>query len=235
MQIDLSNQGLYDFPREYCFKKGVVSLILENNNLTNLPKEIVNLRNLEKLNLLNNNITFEFHQEKWIQQLQEKGCLIYIDNQSNIPYPAKLISEDSNNKSSKKTSLITEKVKVNEIAAELGITSRDVIEKALDINIELKAANSSVTMEDTDRLMKYIMSGESKVPIVKKVLKKTIKSNSLREVIYDENGFDKDWNHKVTGSRYDENGFNKDGTIHKDTNLPIDKFGKRREFYKSLL
>ena len=57
---------------------------------------------------------------------------------------------------------MTEKVKVSEIAAELGITSKDVLKKALDLNIEAKAANSSVTMEDADNLMKFIMSGETK-------------------------------------------------------------------------
>jgi len=59
---------------------------------------------------------------------------------------------------------MTEKVKVSEIAAELGITSKDVLKKALDLKIEAKAANSSVTMEEADSLMKFIMSGESKTP-----------------------------------------------------------------------
>ena len=51
---------------------------------------------------------------------------------------------------------MTEKVKVSEIAAELGITSKDVLKKALDLNIEAKAANSSVTMEEADNLMKLL-------------------------------------------------------------------------------
>ena len=59
---------------------------------------------------------------------------------------------------------MTEKVKVSEIAAELGITSKDVLKKALDLNIEAKAANSSVTMEDADNLMKFIMNGETNSP-----------------------------------------------------------------------
>jgi len=56
---------------------------------------------------------------------------------------------------------MTEKVKVSEIAAELGITSKDVLKKALDLGIEAKAANSSVTMEQADNLMNFIMNGES--------------------------------------------------------------------------
>ena len=72
---------------------------------------------------------------------------------------------------------MTEKVKVSEIAAELGITAKDVLKKALDLNIEAKAANSSVTMEDADNLMKFIMNGEAKAPAApsqKKVLKKAV-------------------------------------------------------------
>ncbi len=69
---------------------------------------------------------------------------------------------------------MTEKVKVSEIAAELGIASKDVIKKALELNIEAKAANSSVTMEEADSLMKFIMNGDAKVakptaPKLKKV------------------------------------------------------------------
>ena len=70
---------------------------------------------------------------------------------------------------------MTEKVKVSEIAAELGITSKDVLKKALDLKIEAKAANSSVTMEEADSLMKFIMNGEAKAPstpAVKKIVKK---------------------------------------------------------------
>ena len=73
---------------------------------------------------------------------------------------------------------MTEKVKVSEIAAELGITSKDVLKKALDLNIEAKAANSSVTMEEADNLMKFIMSGEAKAPEAPKV-KKVVKKVSV--------------------------------------------------------
>ncbi|MBC8237091.1 MAG: translation initiation factor IF-2 [Helicobacteraceae bacterium] len=73
---------------------------------------------------------------------------------------------------------MTEKVKVSEIAAELGITSKDVLKKALDLNIEAKAANSSVTMEEADNLMKFIMSGETKAPEAPKI-KKVVKKVSV--------------------------------------------------------
>ena len=73
---------------------------------------------------------------------------------------------------------MTEKVKVSEIAAELGITSKDVLKKALDLNIEAKAANSSVTMEEADNLMKFIMGGETKAPKAPKI-KKVVKKVSV--------------------------------------------------------
>ncbi|MBW6489279.1 translation initiation factor IF-2 [Sulfurimonas sp.] len=55
---------------------------------------------------------------------------------------------------------MTEKVRVHEIAKELGITSKDVVKKASDIGIEIKSSNSSVSMQEAESLMNYIMSGE---------------------------------------------------------------------------
>lgn len=55
---------------------------------------------------------------------------------------------------------MTEKVRVHEIAKELGITSKDIVKKALDMGIDIKSANSSVTMQEAESLMNYIMSGE---------------------------------------------------------------------------
>ncbi|MDD5400222.1 MAG: translation initiation factor IF-2 [Sulfurimonas sp.] len=55
---------------------------------------------------------------------------------------------------------MTEKVRVHEIAKELGIASKDVVKKALDMGIDVKSANSSVTMQEAEGLMNYIMSGE---------------------------------------------------------------------------
>jgi len=56
---------------------------------------------------------------------------------------------------------MTEKVKVHEIATELGIASKDVVKKASDMGIEVKSANSSVTMEEAEKLANYIMNGDT--------------------------------------------------------------------------
>ena len=54
-----------------------------------------------------------------------------------------------------------EKVRVHEIAKELGIASKDVLKKASEVGIEVKSAQSTVTMEQADSLMKFIMNGDS--------------------------------------------------------------------------
>jgi len=56
---------------------------------------------------------------------------------------------------------MTEKVRVHEIAKELGIASKDVLEKAKKIGFEVKSAQSVVTMEQAEALANYIMNGEA--------------------------------------------------------------------------
>ncbi len=56
---------------------------------------------------------------------------------------------------------MTEKVRVHEIAKELGITSKDVLKKATEMNIEVKSAQSVVSVENADSLMKFIMKGDN--------------------------------------------------------------------------
>lgn len=55
---------------------------------------------------------------------------------------------------------MSEKVRVHEIAKELGIASKDVVKKALEMGIDIKSASSSVSMQEAEGLMNYIMSGE---------------------------------------------------------------------------
>ncbi len=79
---------------------------------------------------------------------------------------------------------MTEKVRVHEIAKELGITSKDVVKKASEMGIEIKSASSSVSMEEAENLMNYIMNGEvaqAAAPEIKKDVKSS--SNTQKEEI----------------------------------------------------
>ncbi len=53
-----------------------------------------------------------------------------------------------------------DKVRIHEIAKELGIKSKEVVEKAKDLGIEAKSANSGVTPDVAERLVNFIMSGD---------------------------------------------------------------------------
>lgn len=56
---------------------------------------------------------------------------------------------------------MAEKVRVHEIAKELGIASKDVIKKASQMGIEVKSAQSTVSMEQAEGLMNFIMNGDA--------------------------------------------------------------------------
>jgi translation initiation factor IF-2 len=70
---------------------------------------------------------------------------------------------------------MSDKVKVSEIAEESGTTSTEVIKKAKDLGIELKANNSTVSYEDAEDIMNYIMTGKSK-----KLQKKATKPKEVK-------------------------------------------------------
>lgn len=54
--VDLSNQGLIEFPKEILNNTSITTLILSNNNIKTLPSEIGRLTNLEELYLDNNQL-----------------------------------------------------------------------------------------------------------------------------------------------------------------------------------
>lgn len=60
-----------------------------------------------------------------------------------------------------------EKVRVHEIAKELGITSKNVLKKASEMGIEVKSAQSAVTMEQAESLSNFIMNGENPTEVSK--------------------------------------------------------------------
>ncbi|MDF1880704.1 translation initiation factor IF-2 [Sulfurimonas sp. MAG313] len=57
-----------------------------------------------------------------------------------------------------------DKVRVHEIATELGIKSKEVVDKAMEMGIEIKTASSSVSMEDAEKITNYIMNPASFAP-----------------------------------------------------------------------
>ncbi|MHB8100438.1 MAG: translation initiation factor IF-2 N-terminal domain-containing protein, partial [Sulfuricurvum sp.] len=60
-----------------------------------------------------------------------------------------------------------DKVRVHEIAKELGVNSKEVVDKAAAMGLNIKTASSSVSMEEAEKIMNYIMSGaavESNTP-----------------------------------------------------------------------
>ncbi len=73
---------------------------------------------------------------------------------------------------------MSEKVRVYEVAKELGITSKEVVTKAQEIGIEVKSAQSTVDMQEAEGLMNYIMNG---VAPGKKEEKPKQKSSSVKQ------------------------------------------------------
>ncbi|MCK9373104.1 MAG: translation initiation factor IF-2 [Sulfuricurvum sp.] len=52
-----------------------------------------------------------------------------------------------------------DKVRVHEIAKELGINSKEVVDKAAAMGLNVKTASSTVSIEEAEKIMNYIMSG----------------------------------------------------------------------------
>lgn len=75
---------------------------------------------------------------------------------------------------------MTDKVSVKEIADELGIASKDVLEKAKNMGIEVKAAQSKVSMEEAEKIANYIMNGEDvkNIPALKPTIVKKAKDET---------------------------------------------------------
>ena len=54
-------------------------------------------------------------------------------------------------------------MRIHEIASELGLKSKDVLEKAKELGLKVKTPSSAVTFEEAEKLTEYIMSGASAV------------------------------------------------------------------------
>ncbi len=65
-----------------------------------------------------------------------------------------------------------DKVRIREIADELGLKSKDVIQKAAEIGIKVKSPSSGVTLEEAEKITEYIMNGTPPEPPKKEPPKK---------------------------------------------------------------
>ena len=77
-----------------------------------------------------------------------------------------------------------DKVRISEVAQELGLTSKEVIASAKEIGYNVKVANSSITIEQAEQLADYIMNGtkpSSAQTTTKESSKTTSKSTAKKE------------------------------------------------------
>ncbi len=69
---------------------------------------------------------------------------------------------------------MSDKVRVHEIAKELGIASKEVVDKAASIGLSVKTASSTVSMEEAEKIMNFIMSGAAPEPVAAKTTVKKV-------------------------------------------------------------
>jgi len=67
-----------------------------------------------------------------------------------------------------------DKVKIQEIAAEAGLSNADLLAKAGELGLNVKAANSSISMEEAGILVEYAISG-----VLPKTFKKPVKKSKI--------------------------------------------------------
>jgi len=73
-----------------------------------------------------------------------------------------------------------DKVRVYEVAKELGIDSKELIEKAKEIGINVKTASNAITMTEAGQLMEFVMNGIIPAGVEKKSEPKTINSEPTK-------------------------------------------------------
>ncbi|EDZ63352.1 protein containing Translation initiation factor IF-2, N-terminal domain [Sulfurimonas gotlandica GD1] len=76
-----------------------------------------------------------------------------------------------------------EKIRIHEIANELGITSKDVVEKASELGIEVKSAQSTVTIQEAESLMNFIMNSDTSTQEVEVKASSSSKSEIHKAVV----------------------------------------------------
>jgi translation initiation factor IF-2 len=75
-----------------------------------------------------------------------------------------------------------DKVKISEIAQELGMTAKEVLSYAKKVDMSVKAANSTVTTEEAGNLMDYVLTGVYKGP-QKETKEQTTKSKPVKATV----------------------------------------------------
>lgn len=79
-----------------------------------------------------------------------------------------------------------DKVRIHEIAKELGIKSKEVVEKAITMGLDVKAASSAVSTDDAEKLMNYVLTGgvgeEQKTSTPKQKEQKSPKEEKTKEI-----------------------------------------------------
>jgi translation initiation factor IF-2 len=74
-----------------------------------------------------------------------------------------------------------DKVKIQEIAAEAGLSNNDLLEKANELGFKVKAANSTISMDDAGILLDYAMSGVLPASFKKPKTEKEVTPTSQEE------------------------------------------------------
>ncbi len=85
-----------------------------------------------------------------------------------------------------------DKVKIQEIADEAGLSNGDLLDKAKELGFDVKAANSTISMEDAGVLVDYAISGtlpkgfskqgsKSKIKVVKKKVEPAVQEKEVEE------------------------------------------------------
>jgi translation initiation factor IF-2 len=75
------------------------------------------------------------------------------------------------------------KVRISEIAVELGMNNKEVVEKAIDLGLEVKVASSSVTPDEAEKLMNYVLTGTREEEAPKKEAPKKEKTSKKVESV----------------------------------------------------
>ena len=80
--LDMSFNQLITIPSEIGNLCKLTRLGLNHNDLITLPEEIINLVNLTDLNLSHNKkLALSDKQKKWISQLENNGCIVFLDKE----------------------------------------------------------------------------------------------------------------------------------------------------------